>query len=61
MDDEEAFSPAHRRFGQIGFWTHLEAVGPDQAPLQLLRRRDGRDMSKAYQCAAIFIGRRRKG
>ena len=44
---EVAFTPEHRRFSQMGFWTHLEPVGPGQAPLQLIRRQDGSDMSKA--------------
>jgi len=36
-----------REFGQLGFWIHLEEVGLDQAPLRLVRKRDGKDMSKA--------------
>ena len=40
-------SESAREFSQIGFWIHLEEVGPDQAPLQLVRRRDGKDLSKA--------------
>ena len=36
-----------REFGQIGFWHHLEDVDEDQAPLRLIPRKYGRDMSKA--------------
>lgn len=39
--------PEHaREYSQIIFWIHLEEVRPDQAPLRLVRRRDGRDLSK---------------
>ena len=36
-----------REYGQIGFWTHLEEVTADTAPLRLTRNSDGRDISKA--------------
>ncbi|MCH2666715.1 MAG: hypothetical protein MKZ59_01925 [Deinococcales bacterium] len=35
-----------REFGQIGFWIHLEDVEEDQAPLRLVPKRYGRDMTK---------------
>ena len=35
-----------REFGQIGFWIHLEDVEEDQAPLRLIPKRYGRDMTK---------------
>ena len=35
-----------REFGQIGFWIHLEDVEEDQAPLRLIPKRHGRDMTK---------------
>ena len=35
-----------REFGQIGFWIHLEDVDEDQAPLRLIPRPHGRDMSQ---------------
>ena len=38
---------AHREFGQIGFWIHLEEVTADQAPLLLVKKKYGRDLSKA--------------
>src|SRR5262249_25550916 len=40
-------SETAREYGTIGFWTHLEEVGLDQAPLLLGRKRDGHDTSKA--------------
>ena len=40
-------SDSARAFGQLGFWHHLEAVGEDQAPLRLIPKEHGRDMSKA--------------
>lgn len=40
-------SESAREFGCLTFWTHLEDVGPDQAPLQLIPRKYGKDMSKA--------------
>ena len=40
------YSETHREFGQIGFWIHLEDVGEDQAPLRLIPKKHGRDMSK---------------
>ncbi len=36
-----------REFGQIGFWIHLEDVDEDQAPLRLIPKRHGRDMTKS--------------
>jgi hypothetical protein len=36
-----------REFGQIGFWIHLEDVEEDQAPLRLVPKRYGRDMTKS--------------
>lgn len=36
-----------REFGQIGFWTHLEDVDIDQAPLRLIPKAYGKDMTKA--------------
>ncbi|MBA3710777.1 MAG: phytanoyl-CoA dioxygenase family protein [Planctomycetes bacterium] len=38
---------AGREYGQIGFWIHLDEVTADQAPLRLVRTRDGNDFSKA--------------
>jgi len=35
-----------REFGQIGFWIHLEDVDEDQAPLRLIPKRYGKDMTK---------------
>lgn len=35
-----------REFGQIGFWIHLEDVDEDQAPLRLIPKRHGKDMTK---------------
>ena len=35
-----------RAFGQLVFWVHLEDVDGDQAPLRLLAREHGCDMSK---------------
>jgi ectoine hydroxylase-related dioxygenase (phytanoyl-CoA dioxygenase family) len=35
-----------REFGQIGFWIHLEDVAADQAPLRLIPRKHGRDMTR---------------
>ena len=35
-----------RQFSQIGFWVHLEDVGIDQAPLRLIPKRFGKDMTK---------------
>jgi hypothetical protein len=35
-----------REFGQIGFWIHLEDVDEDQAPLRLIPKKRGRDMTK---------------
>jgi hypothetical protein len=40
-------SESHREFGQIGFWVHLEQVDADQAPLQLIPTRYGKDLSNA--------------
>jgi hypothetical protein len=40
-------SETAREFGQIGAWIHLEDVGPDQAPLRLVARKHGKDLSKA--------------
>ena len=40
-------SETAREFGQILFWTHLEDVDEDQAPLRLIPTKYGRDMSKA--------------
>ena len=34
-----------REFGQIGFWVHLEDVAEDQAPLRLIPKKYGRDMT----------------
>ena len=39
-------SDALREFGQLGFWTHLEDVHEDQAPLRLLAKEHGRDTTK---------------
>jgi hypothetical protein len=44
-------SDSAREFGQLGFWVHLDDVGEDQAPLQLIRTRDGQDMSKVEKLA----------
>ena len=41
------FSDQLREFGQIGFWVHLEDVELDQAPLRLIAKRHGRDMTQA--------------
>ena len=35
-----------REFGQIGFWIHIEDVEEDLAPLRLVPKRYGRDMTK---------------
>ena len=35
-----------RTFGQLWFWVHLEDVDEDQAPLRLLAKEHGRDMTK---------------
>lgn len=35
-----------REFGQIGFWVHLEDVDEDQAPLRLIPKKHGKDMTK---------------
>ena len=40
-------SDSARAFGQLVFWHHLEAVGEDQAPLRLIPKEHGHDMSKA--------------
>lgn len=40
-------SDDHREFGQIGFWIHLEEVKAGQAPLLLVKKKYGRDLSKA--------------
>ncbi|HYE07429.1 MAG TPA: phytanoyl-CoA dioxygenase family protein [Planctomycetota bacterium] len=40
-------SESAREFGQIGFWIHLEEVGAGEAPLRLVRRRDGDDVGAA--------------
>ena len=48
-DHSVAFDEEHRRFGQIQFWTHLEEVKPGQAPLQLIPRKHGNDMSHAVE------------
>ena len=48
-DHSVAFDEEHRRFGQIQFWTHLEEVQPGQAPLQLIPRKHGNDMSHAVE------------
>ena len=48
-DHSVAFTEAHRRFGQIQFWTHLEEVKPGMAPLQLVSRKYGTDMDKAVE------------
>jgi hypothetical protein len=45
----KAESPELREFGQLTFWFHLEEVGEDQAPLQLIPNRYGKDMSKAVK------------
>ena len=39
-----------REFGQIGFWIHLEDVEEDQAPLRLIPKKHGRDMT---QCVPL--------
>jgi hypothetical protein len=40
-------SDSARAFGQLVFWHHLEEVAEDQAPLRLIPKEHGRDMSKA--------------
>lgn len=40
-------SESAREYGQIGAWIHLEEVGLDQAPLRLVARKHGKDLSKA--------------
>lgn len=40
-------STTAREFGQLGFWIHLEEVKAENAPLRLVRTRDGKDLSKA--------------
>lgn len=35
-----------REFGQVGFWVHLEDVDEDQAPLRLIPKKYGKDMTK---------------
>ena len=35
-----------REFGQIGFWVHLEDVDEDQAPLRLIPKKYGQDMTQ---------------
>ena len=39
-------SEDHREFGQIGFWIHLEDVDEDQAPLRLIPKEYGADMTR---------------
>ena len=39
-----------REFGQIIFWIHLEDVGQDQAPLRLIPKKHGKDMT---QCVPL--------
>ena len=39
-----------REFGQIGFWIHLEDVEEDQAPLRLIPKKYGKDMT---QCVPL--------
>jgi len=36
-----------REFGQVSFWVHLEDVAIDQAPLRLIPKKHGNDMTKA--------------
>lgn len=38
---------SHREFGQLGFWIHLEEVTADNAPLLLVKKKYGKDLSKA--------------
>lgn len=38
-----------REFGQLGFWIHLEKVEHDQAPLRLIPKRYGKDMTKCVE------------
>lgn len=40
-------SESNREFGQIGFWIHLEETTADQAPLLLVKKKYGKDLSKA--------------
>jgi hypothetical protein len=40
------FNEELREFGQIGFWIHLEDVDVDQAPLRLIPKKYGNDMTK---------------
>jgi hypothetical protein len=40
-------SETDRAFGQIQFWVHLEEVGEDQAPIRMIPRQYGRDLSHA--------------
>jgi len=40
-------SESAREFGQLGVWIHLEEVREDQAPLLLVKRKHGHDLSKA--------------
>ncbi len=42
-------SGSPRRFARLSFWVHLEDVGEDQAPLQLIPSRYGNDLSKAQK------------
>ena len=46
-----------REFGQIGFWIHLEETTADQAPLLLVKKKYGKDLSKAepFICPAGSI------
>eukprot|EP01044_Picomonas_judraskeda_P019871 COSAG03_NODE_4287_length_1606_cov_10.755143_1_plen_92_part_00 len=66
-DHSVAFAEAHRRFGQIQFWTHLEEVKPGMAPLQLVPREFGKGVQhgKAAElstaCAARGRGAPRGG
>ena len=39
-------SEDRREFGQLSFWIHPEAVSEDQAPLRLIPKQYGTDMSK---------------
>ena len=41
-----------REFGQIGFWVHLEDVDEDQAPLRLIPKKYGQDMT---QCMPRYV------
>ncbi len=45
-----------RAFGQLVFWIHLEDVDEDQAPLRLLAKEHGRDMTKCEPlvCRSTF-------